>query len=116
MAARPPSRRQSGRPSRSATPRARCRQVKGDAVPDPDLRDYENVPLGEDIDEYFAREVLPHVADAWIDETQDEDRLRDPVHPPLLRLQAARARSPKSTPNFAAWRPRSRRYLAEVTS
>ena len=31
------------------------------------LRDYENVPLSEDIEDYFAREVLPHVPDAWID-------------------------------------------------
>ncbi len=36
-------------------------------LPDPDLRDYENIPLGEDINAYFAREVLPHVPDAWID-------------------------------------------------
>jgi len=34
---------------------------------DSDLRDTENVPLGEDIDAYFKREVAPHVADAWID-------------------------------------------------
>jgi type I restriction enzyme M protein len=42
----------------------------GTPEPDPDLRDYENVPLGEDIDAYFAREVTPHVADAWIDRTK----------------------------------------------
>lgn len=35
--------------------------------PDVDLRNTENVPLKEDIEEYFEREVLPHVADAWID-------------------------------------------------
>ncbi|ETT28766.1 type I restriction-modification system, DNA-methyltransferase subunit M [Rhodococcus aetherivorans] len=40
---------------------------KGDPEPDPALRDTENVPLTEDIEEYFAREVLPHVPDAWID-------------------------------------------------
>ena len=40
---------------------------KGDPEPDPALRDTENVPLTENIDEYFAREVLPHVPDAWID-------------------------------------------------
>jgi type I restriction enzyme M protein len=40
---------------------------KGNVLPDPDLRDYENIPLGEDIDAYFAREVTPHVPDAWID-------------------------------------------------
>ena len=35
--------------------------------PDPALRDAENVPLKENIDKYFKREVLPHVPDAWID-------------------------------------------------
>ncbi len=39
---------------------------KGNPEPDTDLRDYENVPLGEDIEEYFKREVLPHVPNAWI--------------------------------------------------
>ena len=43
---------------------------KGNPEPDPDLRDNENVPLGEDIDEYVAREVLPHVPDAWVDHTK----------------------------------------------
>ena len=38
-----------------------------DFEPDPDLRDTENVPLKENIEAYFAREVLPHVPDAWID-------------------------------------------------
>jgi type I restriction enzyme M protein len=44
--------------------------AKGSPEPDPDLRDYENVPLNEDIDAYFAREVTPHVPDAWIDRTK----------------------------------------------
>ena len=39
----------------------------GSPEPDPDLRDYENVPLDEDIDAYFDREVTPHIPDAWID-------------------------------------------------
>ena len=42
-------------------------EVAGDPLPDPDLRDYENVPLDEDVNTYFAREVLPHVPDAWVD-------------------------------------------------
>ena len=42
----------------------------GSPEPDPDLRDYENVPLDEDIDAYFAREVTPHVPDAWIDHSK----------------------------------------------
>jgi type I restriction enzyme M protein len=40
---------------------------KGNVLADTDLRDYENIPLDEDIDAYFAREVTPHVPDAWID-------------------------------------------------
>jgi type I restriction enzyme M protein len=40
---------------------------KGQPKPDSSLRDSEDVPLGEDVDEYFQREVLPHVPDAWID-------------------------------------------------
>ncbi|WP_245997851.1 type I restriction-modification system subunit M [Nocardia pseudobrasiliensis] len=44
----------------------------GSVLPDPDLRDYENIPLDEDIDEYFAREVTPHVPDAWIDRDKDK--------------------------------------------
>ena len=46
---------------------------RGDGFePDPALRDIENVPLAEDIDEYFAREVLPHVPDAWMDRARDK--------------------------------------------
>ena len=40
---------------------------KGKPQPDPALRDTENVPLSEDVQAYFAREVLPHAPDAWID-------------------------------------------------
>jgi len=44
----------------------------GQPVPDSELRDYENVPLKDDIDEYFRREVLPHVPDAWMDRSKDK--------------------------------------------
>jgi len=40
--------------------------------PDSDLRDFENVPLKEDIDAYFEREVRPHVPDAWMDRSKDK--------------------------------------------
>jgi type I restriction enzyme M protein len=40
---------------------------KGEPMPDSSLRDTENVPLNEDLEAYFVREVLPHVPDAWID-------------------------------------------------
>ena len=36
------------------------------------LRDFENVPLKLDIDDYFRREVLPHVPDAWMDRSKDK--------------------------------------------
>lgn len=47
-----------------------CVDSKGNPEPDPELRDTENVPLKEDIHEYFQREVKPHVPDAWIDESK----------------------------------------------
>src|SRR5262245_35532838 len=40
---------------------------KGKPQPDAELRDTENVPLNEDVETYFKREVLPYVPDAWID-------------------------------------------------
>ena len=40
--------------------------------PDPALRDFENVPLKDDIDAYFEREVRPHVPDAWMDREKDK--------------------------------------------
>ena len=43
---------------------------KGKPVADTSLRDTENVPLKENIDEYFKREVLPYAPDAWIDKTK----------------------------------------------
>jgi len=45
-------------------------KAKGKPQPDSALRDTENVPLDEDIQAYFAREVLPHANDAWIDESK----------------------------------------------
>ncbi|MGB4330533.1 MAG: N-6 DNA methylase, partial [Dethiobacteria bacterium] len=43
-----------------------CRDKDGHPEADPELRDTENVPLEEDVEEYFRREVAPHVPDAWI--------------------------------------------------
>jgi type I restriction enzyme M protein len=48
-------------------------KMKGKPLPNADLRDTENVPLTEDVNDYFKREVLPHVPDAYIDtEKRDE--------------------------------------------
>ena len=48
------------------------KDAKGNPVPDTDLRDTENVPLTEDIDDYIAREIAPHVENFWVDRTKDK--------------------------------------------
>jgi type I restriction enzyme M protein len=54
-----------------AEPVARSGRDEG-YEPDADLRDFENVPLKDDIDAYFEREVWPHVPDAWMDRSKDK--------------------------------------------
>ena len=49
-------------------------KTKGQIDANPDLRDNENVPLTETVDDYFAREVLPHVPNAWIDESKTDPK------------------------------------------
>ncbi len=49
-----------------------CLDKDGKPEPDTELRDYENVPLMDSVDEYFKREVLPHVPDAWMDRSKDK--------------------------------------------
>jgi type I restriction enzyme M protein len=51
-----------------------CRDANGDPEPDTDLRDTENVPLSEDVDAFFQREVAPHVPDAWIDTSKTDPK------------------------------------------
>jgi type I restriction enzyme M protein len=51
-----------------------CKDSKGKLEANADLRDYENIPLGEDINGYFAREVTPHVPLAWIDEKKTDEQ------------------------------------------
>ncbi len=46
----------------------------GNPEPDPELRDTENVPLGSDVIEYFKKEVLPYVPDAWINTNIRDDK------------------------------------------
>jgi len=46
------------------------RNRKGEPVADASQRDTENVPLSEDVQAYFEREVQPHVPDAWIDDAK----------------------------------------------
>lgn len=51
---------------------AKVLKDKNEYEPDSDLRDFENVPLEQNIEEYFRTEVFPHVPDAWMDRTKDK--------------------------------------------
>ena len=55
-------------------PEADICTTKGQPEADASLRDNENVPLGESVYDYFQREVIPHVPDAWIDESKTDAR------------------------------------------
>ena len=65
-----------------------CRDRRGNPEPDTELRDTETVPLGEDVDTYIAREVLPHVPDACVCKSKTKVGYEIPAQPPLLRLRA----------------------------
>ena len=51
-----------------------CRDREGRPEPDAELRDTENVPLLDDVEAFFEREVKPHVPDAWIDTTRRDSQ------------------------------------------
>lgn len=67
-----------------------CRDAKGCVEADADLRDHENVPLKEDIHEYFDREVRPHVPDAWIDEMKTKVGYEIPLTRHFYKYQPLR--------------------------
>ncbi len=50
-----------------------CTDAKGNPEADASLRDTENVPWGEDVDAYVAREVLPYAPDAWVDHSKTKE-------------------------------------------
>ena len=67
-----------------------CRDRKGAPEPDADLRDTETVPLKESIEEYFKREVLPHVPDAWIDHSKTKVGYEIPLNRHFYRYEPPR--------------------------
>ena len=79
----------------SKQPRANS---KAKPQPDTSLRDTENVPLSEDIEEYFKREVLPHVPDAWIDHDKTKVGYEIPFNRHFYVFKP-RASWPRLTPN-----------------
>lgn len=64
---------------------------KGKPIADPSLRDTETVPLVEDIDAYFSREVLPYVPDAWIDKKKTKVGYEIPMTRYFYEYQAPEA-------------------------
>lgn len=67
-----------------------CKDKKGDPEPDTELRDTETVPLQERIEEYFQREVLPHVPDAWIDHSKTRVGFEIPLNRHFYRYEPPR--------------------------
>lgn len=64
---------------------------RGKPVPDTSLRDTENVPLVQDIDAYFAREVLPYAPDAWLDHSKTKVGYEIPMTRYFYEYQAPEA-------------------------
>lgn len=70
---------------------------KGKPIADASLRDTENIPLVEDIDAYFKREVLPYASDAWIDKKKTKIGYEIPMTRYFYKYQA-----PESVEDIAA--------------
>jgi len=67
-----------------------CRDREEKPEPDPELRDTETVPLKENIEDYFKREVQPHVADAWMDESKTKIGYEIPLSRHFYRYEPPR--------------------------
>jgi type I restriction enzyme M protein len=67
-----------------------CTDSRGQLEPDPELRDTENVSLKEKIEDYFKREVLPHMPDAWIDESKTKIGYEIPLNRHFYRYEPPR--------------------------
>ena len=68
-----------------------CLDAKGKQEADSNLRDTENVPLKENIEAYFKREVLPHVPDAWIDHSKNKVGYEIPLNRHFYRYEPPRS-------------------------
>ena len=67
-----------------------CLDAKGNPEPDANLRDTESIPLKENIEAYFKREVLPHVPDAWIDHDKTKVGYEIPLNRHFYRYEPPR--------------------------
>ena len=78
-----------------------CHGRKGGPEPDPELRDTERVPLAESLEDFVEREVLPHVSDAWIDESKRDPKMDKWA---LLATRSTSTASSTGTPRHARWK------------
>jgi type I restriction enzyme M protein len=92
-----------------------CRDRDGNPEPDAELRDTESVPLKESITEYFEREVLPHVSDAWIDESKTKVGYEMPLNRHFYRYEPPRPLEVIEA-DIKALEDDIKRMLGEVTS
>ncbi|MCM8626956.1 N-6 DNA methylase [Accumulibacter sp.] len=92
-----------------------CRDRDGNPEPDAELRDTESVPLKESITEYFRREVLPHVPDAWIDESKTKVGYEIPLNRHFYRYEPPRPLEVIEA-DIKALEDDIKRMLGEVTS
>ncbi|MEF8730655.1 MAG: class I SAM-dependent DNA methyltransferase [Candidatus Accumulibacter meliphilus] len=92
-----------------------CRDRNGEPEPDSELRDTESVPLKESISEYFKREVLPHVPDAWIDESKTKVGYEIPLNRHFYRYEPPRSLEVIEA-DIKALEDDIMRLLGEVTS
>ena len=75
------------------TPDGQIVKKKSQTEPDASLRDTENVPLSEDIQTYFEREVLPYAPDAWIDDKKSKVGYEIPFTRYFYKYEAPRPSS-----------------------
>jgi len=79
-------------------------KAKGKPLLDSSLRDTENVPLGEDVEAYFRREVLPHAPDAWIDHAKTKVGYEIPFNRHFYVFKPPRSLGKASTSESSAIR------------
>lgn len=92
-----------------------CRKRNGDPEPDSELRDTENVPLKERIEDYVEREVLKHVPDAWVDHSKTKVGYEIPLNRHFYRYEPPRDLDEISA-DLKALEEDIVRMLAEVTA
>jgi type I restriction enzyme M protein len=87
---------------------------KGGVLPDPSLRDTENIPLNEDVDPFIEREVRPYAADAWVDASKTKIGYEIPFTRHFYRYEPPRPLA-EIDADIKASQQRMLKLLSEVT-